>query len=36
MEVTNNKEGKPLEYYLARYQAGVKGEFYIGLSLILL
>ena len=21
MEVTNNKEGKPLEYYLARYAA---------------
>ena len=26
MEVTNNKEGKPLEYYLARYQAGDPAE----------
>ena len=26
MEVTNNKEGKPLEYYLARYAAGDPAE----------
>lgn len=26
MEVTNNKEGKPLEYYMARYQSGDPAE----------